>query len=160
MNFAALAQQCAPLVHPATARAVVAAESGSNPYAIGVTRGVLARQPRSRTEAIATARRLLRDGWNFDAGLGQINVRNWSRLGLTLESSFEPCPSLRAMQAVLVDCFASALSRSGRPQVALRQAFSCYNAGDFKTGFSSGYVQRVVFAASDSSYPGIRVPTK
>ena len=70
-----MAAACAPLVHPATAQAlVVEVESGFNPHAIGVVGGALERQPRSRAEALATARRLQRSGWNFSVGLAQINV--------------------------------------------------------------------------------------
>jgi type IV secretion system protein VirB1 len=146
MDFAALASSCAPLVHPSTARALVSVESAFDPLAIGVNGGALLHQPRTLAEAIATARRLRRDGWSFDVGLAQINVGNWERLGLTLESAFDPCANLRAMQAVLVDCFAQAKRRNAGNQVALRHALHCYNAGPFAGG-PSGYAQRVVRAA-------------
>ena len=38
-------------------------------------------------------------------GLGQINVGNFERLGLTLDAAFEPCTNLGAMQSVLAECF-------------------------------------------------------
>jgi len=41
--FAALVASCAPAVHPATAAAIVADESGFNPYAIGVVGGPASR---------------------------------------------------------------------------------------------------------------------
>jgi type IV secretion system protein VirB1 len=147
IDFAALVSSCAPLVHRTTARALVAIESGLNPLAIGVNGAALIRQARTLAEAIATARKLLRDGWNFDVGLAQINVRNWERLGLTADSAFEPCANLRAMQVVLLDCFSRARSQNVVSQVALRQALNCYNTGSFAWGASSGYVQRVVRAA-------------
>ncbi|MEO6744504.1 MAG: lytic transglycosylase, partial [Caldimonas sp.] len=61
----ALAAACAPAVHPQTAQALVTAESSSNPHAIGVVGGQLERQPRTADEALATARQLQLDGWNF-----------------------------------------------------------------------------------------------
>ena len=64
----------------------------------------LVRQPRTRAEALATARALQAAGWNFSVGLAQINLRNFERLGLSLESAFEPCNNLAAMQTVLVEC--------------------------------------------------------
>jgi type IV secretion system protein VirB1 len=148
--FLALALACAPHVHADTARAIVSVESGFNPWAIGVVAGVLERQPRHRTEAIATATALQAAGWNFSVGLAQINVANFSRLHLTLESAFEPCLNLRAMQTVLTECFdrsSASDPRTGSNQDALHRALSCYYSGNFATGFSHGYVHKVVAAA-------------
>ena len=150
-SFAALAMACAPLVHASTAHAIVALESGFNPHAIGVVGGVLEREPRSRAEALATASRLQAKGWNFSVGLGQINVGNFARLGLTLETAFEPCANLAAMQAVLAECFDRASGKASRTtsdQAALRRALSCYYSGNFTTGFDHGYVRRVVSRAA------------
>ena len=144
-TFSALVMACAPAVHASTAQALVTVESGFNPHAIGGVGGVLDRQPRSRAEALATADHLQATGWNFSVGLAQINVRNFERLGLTTATAFDPCQNLRAMQAVLGECF----ERSGpgvEPQIALRQALSCYCSGNFVTGFRHGYVQRVASA--------------
>ena len=147
--FLALALACAPQVHADTARALVSVESAFNPWAIGVVGGALVRQPRNRAEAFATARALRDAGWNFSVGLGQINVGNFDRLGLTVESAFEPCANLAAMQTVLAECFdrASASTSSAAGQMALRQALSCYYSGNFATGFRHGYVRKVVVAA-------------
>lgn len=146
--FVALALACAPAVHIDTAHALVKVESSLNPWAIGVVRGELQRQPRSRAEALATAKALQATGWNFSVGLGQINVRNFTRLGLTLQSAFEPCSNLAAMQVVLTDCFDRAASTGQRHQQVLRHALSCYYSGDFATGLHHGYVRRVVKAAT------------
>lgn len=147
--FLALALSCAPQVHADTARALVSVESAFNPWAIGVVGGVLVRQPRHRAEALATARALRQAGWNFSVGLGQINVHNFKRLGLTVESAFEPCANLAAMQTVLAACFARASGAASKvsDQLALRQALSCYYSGNFTTGLRHGYVRKVVAAA-------------
>ena len=147
--FLALVLACAPQVHADTARALVSVESAFNPWAIGVVGGALVRQPRHRAEALATARALRDAGWNFSVGLGQINVGNFDRLGLTVESAFEPCANLAAMQTVLGECFdrASASTSSAADQMSLRQALSCYYSGNFATGFRHGYVRKVVVAA-------------
>jgi type IV secretion system protein VirB1 len=154
-----LVHRCAPLVHPRTLTKIVLTESGANPFAIGVVGGRLERQPRTRAEATATVRALQQQGINFSAGLGQINVGNWARLGLDEHSVFEPCQNLGAAQAVLKDCFdRSPGLRESRQvkrlngdqplmtQQALRQAFSCYYSGNFSTGFDHGYVAKVVAA--------------
>lgn len=149
-TFAALALACAPQVHLTTAHALVSVESAFNPWAIGVVGGSLQRQARHRTEALATAQALQAAGRNFSVGLGQINLGNFQRLGLTLESAFEPCTNLAAMQAVLSECFERAQRKSPRTsgdQAALRDALSCYYSGNFTTGFRHGYVRKVVAAA-------------
>jgi type IV secretion system protein VirB1 len=145
-TFSALAVACAPMVHISTAHALVAVESDFNPHAIGIVGGMLQRQPRNRAEALATVTQLRATGWNFSVGLGQINVHNFERLGLTPTTAFDPCENLRAMQAVLTECFdRSAASRPS--QESLRQALSCYYSGNFVSGFRHGYVQRVARAA-------------
>ena len=151
-TFSMLALACAPLVHTSTAHALVAVESSFNPHAIGLVGGVLERQPRSRAEALATATRLQATGWNFSVGLAQINVHNFERLGLTPATAFDPCENLRAMQAVLTQCFDR--SAPDQPdQVALRQALSCYYSGNFVTGFRHGYVQRIAHAIPQERRP-------
>ena len=152
-TFAALALACAPQVHLTTAHALVAVESAFNPWAIGVVGGSLQRQPRHRTEALATAQALKAAGRNFSVGLGQINLGNFQRLGLSLESAFEPCTNLAAMQTVLNECFERAQRKSpptSGDQAALYAALSCYYSGNFSTGFRHGYVRKVVAAAQTS----------
>ena len=160
--FLALALACAPQVHADTARALVSVESAFNPWAIGVVGGALVRQPRHRAEALATARALQAAGWNFSVGLGQINVGNFDRLGLTIESAFEPCGNLAAMQTVLAECFdrASRSAVKAVDQAALRQALSCYYSGNFATGFRHGYVRKVVAAAGTAMPPVLTVSPK
>ncbi len=149
---------CAPQVHTDTATALVRVESSFNPWAIGVVGGMLERQPRTRSEALATAKALQAGRWNFSVGLGQINVGNFERLGLTLESAFDACTNLAAMQSVLSECFERA-AQATQPtppagsQGALRQALSCYYSGNFTTGFEHGYVQKVVAVASATHRP-------
>jgi type IV secretion system protein VirB1 len=135
---------CAPAVHPDTILRVIRAESDYNALAIGVNGARLERQPRNLAEAIVTARALRRQGYDFDAGAAQINVRNWAWLGLDEVSVFDPCTNLRAAQTVLLDCFKRAPAAD--PQTALRQALSCFNSGNHRNGFTNGYVMKVVRA--------------
>jgi type IV secretion system protein VirB1 len=137
-----LAALHAPAVHPNTALRIVEHESGRQPLAIGVNGARLEHQPRSLGQAIATARALRQQGYDFDAGLCQINVRNFHWLGLDERSVFDPAQNLRACQAVLLDCFQRAPTTD--PQAALRQALSCFNTGNHRSGFANGYVGRVV----------------
>lgn len=142
---------CAPDVEPRTAQALIAVESTANPHAIGVVGGVLDRQPRTRAEALATAKALQTTGWNFSVGLAQINVHNVKRLGIDLDSALEPCTNLQAMQAILADCYERAPADAQHQQSAqrrLRRALSCYYSGNFATGFQHGYVHRVAHRAA------------
>ena len=152
IDLAALVLACAPLVAPDTAQALVHVESAGNPFAIGVVGGALARQPANLPEALATVAALEAAGWNYSVGLGQINKRNFNRLGLSAATAFEPCANLAAMQAVLGECFFRASQRAPK-QSALRDAFSCYYAGNFSTGHQHGYVSKVLAAWSSRAKP-------
>lgn len=148
-ELAALALSCAPNIHPVTLYALIRHESRAQQYAIGVNRKGqhLRQQPRSLAEASAAADRLIDQGIDFDAGLGQINVRNWAWLNLDSKTVFDPCRNLTAAQTVLANCYARALPRQTDPQLALRAALSCYNTGNFKRGFTNGYVGKVLTQA-------------
>lgn len=154
MDFATLAQQCAPSVHHSTMVAIARVESGFNPFAIGVVGGRLVRQPSNKEEAIATARSLEAGGYNFSLGASQVNKFNLAKYGLTLETAFEPCANLRAGAAILTECYQRAYARFKAQQQALQAAFSCYYSGNFSTGFrpdftgQPSYVQKVLNSAS------------
>jgi type IV secretion system protein VirB1 len=155
IDFMALAQQCAPQVAPATLAAIVRTESGFNPYAIGVVHGRLVRQPQTLEEAIATARSLQAQGWNYSVGLAQVNQANFTRYGLTLDTAFMPCRNLAAGAAILSRCFDAAQSATRATQQALRASLSCYASGDWAKGYRTGYVQRVVANAANTAIPAV-----
>lgn len=148
-ELAALALSCAPNIHPITLQALVQHESRTRQYAIGVNRKGkhLPRQPRTLAEATEAAERLIDQGIDFDAELGQINVRNWAWLKLNTATVFDPCLNLAAAQTVLIDCYARAVPGHTDPQQALRAALSCYNTGNFSRGFTNGYVGKVLTQA-------------
>lgn len=154
LDFLALAQQCAPTVAPQTMAAVVHVESSFNPYAIGVVGGRLARQPANFDEAVATAKALEADGWNFSLGVAQVNRYNLPKYKLTYEQAFEPCANMRVGSKILEDCFVRATPRTPNEQAALQAAFSCYYSGNFTRGFrpdkagEPSYVQKVLAQAN------------
>ena len=98
----ALAQECAPAVHPQTLAAIVKIESGFKPFAIGINKGTatLKRQPESKEEAVKTAKELIAGGHNIDMGLGQINSENLPRLGITVDDVFDACKNLTAAATI------------------------------------------------------------
>ncbi len=152
----ALARGCAPSVAPETLLSVAHAESGLNPYAIGVNDGPrLDQQPASRDEAIAIATQLIVvDHRNVDLGLSQINSRNLDRLGLSIGDAFDPCKNLAGAARVLEEAYQPSRDQLGDGQAALGQALSRYNTGKPDAGFANGYVARVQ-ASADVVVPAI-----
>lgn len=116
---------------------VVQVESSFNPYAIGVVRGRLERQPSNLAEAVATAKMLENKGYNFSLGLAQVNRHNLARYGLQdYRRAFEACPNLHAGAKILAECH-------GRSGGDWGKSFSCYYSGNFSTGFRHGYVGKI-----------------
>lgn len=146
LDVLALAQQCAPQIHPDTILRLVRAESNFNPFAIGVVGATLRRQPKSLTEAVDTVQWLEQNGYQYSVGLAQIFKGNFKKYGLTAHSAFDTCTNLRTSAVILTDCYQRALHNTPTPrtpQIALREAFSCYNSGNFAAGFINGYVASV-----------------
>lgn len=144
INFIDLAAQCAPDVSITTLASVIQHESAANPYAIGVNGNIsLPRQPKNKKEAIAIAEWLKINGYDFDAGLGQINSRNLSWLKMRIPDLFDPCANLHGAATILSDCYKRASVQYEAGQPALHAALSCYNTGNFSAGISNGYVARV-----------------
>ncbi len=138
-------QQCAPSAPTSIIEAIIRTESSFNPLAINMNRGVkLARQPASRKEAEAWVRWLKANGYNFDAGLMQINSGNWEKLGLTPESVFDVCENIRAGSKIFGENYSRATRAFGPGRTSLVSALSAYNTGDFNAGIRNGYVSRVV----------------
>ena len=164
LEFLALAQECAPTVAPQTMAAVVNVESGYNPYAIGVVGGRLARQPKTQEEAVATAKQLASDGWNFSVGVAQVNRYNLPKYQVSYEQAFDACTNLRVGSKILEECYVRASKQTREPQAALHAAFSCYYSGNFTRGFKPdvigkpSYVQKVL-ASAEASATRIK-PTK
>ena len=143
-----LAETCAPAVAPATLLAIGQVESGFDPLVVGVN-GPAPRRLAFATPAAAAAaaRQLIRTGANIDLGLGQINVRNLARLGLSVEAAFDPCRNLAASAQVLAADYQRTGPAAGHEQDGLRTALSYYNTGRPDRGFANGYVAKVSAAA-------------
>lgn len=124
-------------VSPEVMQHIVQVESGANPFAIGVVDGQLARQPHNMDEALATARMLEDQGYNFSVGIAQVNRANLGRYGLdSYRKAFNTCDNLAAGAQILAGCYGTAHGDWGK-------AFSCYYSGNFTTGFREGYVQKI-----------------
>lgn len=139
-----LIQQCANQTPMPIAHAIIKTESSYNPFAIGVNLNGKSfggfKQPTNYQDAVTVAKSLIANGKNIDMGLAQINSANLRRLNLSVEQVLEPCNNLKAMQYILSSCYASA-SDSGIG-AKIQRAFSCYNTGNHRKGFSNGYVNK------------------
>lgn len=144
-DFQQMAQQCAPAVHHKTLQYIATVESSFNPYAIGVVGGHLVRQPKNLSEAVATGKELMKQGINFSVGIVQVNRYNFPAHGLTLETAFDVCNNMRAGSLILADCYQRAeKKKSGTSQELIQYALSCYYSNNFSTGFTTGYVQKIM----------------
>ncbi|MBE9639830.1 lytic transglycosylase domain-containing protein [Salipiger pacificus] len=140
-----MAENCAPGVSPSVMEKLVAAESGFEPYAIGVNgQGQRSYTAGSVEEAAQLAQRLISEGASIDMGLGQINSANLEWLGLTPDTVFDACRNLGAAQTVLREGYVRARERGVEKGTALQQALSSYNTGSLTRGFANGYVDRVL----------------
>jgi len=155
-----LVQQCAPTVAPSTMMKIIKHESGKNPYAIGYLiqkHGKifkLTTQPKGRAEAITWARWLLNNGFRFDAGIAQINSSNFQNLNLNAETVFDACTNIAASGKLLTNAYRNAKKKYGDEQTALLAAISEYQSGNYRVGFQTGYVQKVVFTSVNFSSSG------
>lgn len=128
--------------------AIVKVESGGNPLAINVNGARrLARQPKSKTEALAWSEWLINRGYSIDIGLTQVNSANLVKLRTNIHAMFDPCANLAAGATILSNEYASASRRMGSGQHALRAALSAYNTGNHRAGITNGYVAKVSAAA-------------
>lgn len=133
---------CAPNVAPETTQQIIQVESRGDPLAINVNKGRLERKPRDAADAAALARKYITEGYSVDLGLMQVNSRNLSRLGYSVEDMFEPCKNIAAGGRVLAAFYSDAKGQFGNEQLALRAALSAYNTGNFSNGFTNGYLAR------------------
>lgn len=145
LDLPALYAECAEQVHPKTMDRVVHVESGGNAWAIHVNgpNGGSSESFATVEQAIARTEQLDRAGRDYDAGLGQVNVRNRRRLGLTAAQLFEPCTNLRVSASILASCYDRSIRAGNTPgNAALAGAFACYNSGSLNVVAVLGYVSK------------------
>ena len=153
-----LVEGCAPGASPNTMLAVATTESALYPYAISVNRPTqiaqaiglansqiqLARQPRSRQEAIQWMRWLRSHGVTVSVGLLQVNTENAGLFHLRPEQLFEPCTNIAVGSALLAQAYAARTRIAPNDPDALLYALSVYNSGTYDLGFQNGYVAEVL----------------
>jgi type IV secretion system protein VirB1 len=143
LTFAALLSSCAPSVSVDTMRAIVAVESGGNPYAIHDNSTRRSYFPRSRTEAEGLLTAL--HSHNLDVGIAQVNTGWFSVFGVSSTQMLEPCRNLRIGSVILTRAYREANANFPQPRLALWHAISAYNTGSLYAG--AAYVAQVIDAA-------------
>jgi type IV secretion system protein VirB1 len=127
---------CAPLVAPVTIAAVVQRESGGNPLAVHDNSTGISHRPATEAEAITLAKSLIAMGHSVDLGMGQINSRNLSWLKQSVETIFDPCTNLSAMQGMLLAAWRQSAGN-------LPAALSSYSTGKVGNATGSRYAAAV-----------------
>jgi type IV secretion system protein VirB1 len=167
-DLAPLLVRCVPTVHPTTMGSLIRAESGGRIFALSDDgpsglpwsdrkKMIRSYKPQSEDEAIQIAERLIAAGHMVGIGLTQISNRHLARMGLSVKDAFEPCKNVRAGGQVLSEFYAGARKIYKNDHDSLLAAISAYNTGNFRNGFTNGYV-RTVLAGGDR-LPELRATT-
>lgn len=144
-----LLQQCVPNVAPITMIAIINIESKGNPWALGLNkRKKLRYQAQSYEQAVAWANYLETHKYDFDIGIAQVNIRNVHKYGYRAYQLLDPCINLKVAGNILHKNYFQALANSTNEQNALMKAISAYNTGNYKSGFTNGYVRKVVYSVT------------
>jgi len=145
--MAGIPYQCAPGVSPATLAAIVRVESRGNPLAIHDNTSGRGYTPASESEARALLSSLLKLGHSVDAGLMQINSRNFKRFSLSPSSVFNSCVNVNVGGNILRRAWVAANRAGMTGQTALWHAVQAYNSGNLHG--SPGYARQVWAAAGE-----------
>jgi type IV secretion system protein VirB1 len=149
-----LAALHAPQVAPETIVTFAQAESRLNHYAIFDNTSRISHAPKTAAEASALAQSLMTQGHSIDAGLMQINSRNFLRVGLDPVTAFDPAHSIRAGAVILTEAY-QRCTEGGLTADPLRCMASIYNTGRPTAGETNGYVARI-YQAAEMLVPAIR----
>lgn len=138
--------RCAPQVANSTMRAIIVTESHGNHLAIGLNYGYkLRHQPKNPAQAKAWVSYLVKHNYNIDIGLAQVNIKNIYKYGYKPEDMLDPCKNLKVASNILYSGYRKSYRRnSGNKHLALLQAISAYNTGNYQHGINNGYVQKVL----------------
>lgn len=138
-----LINQCVNPAHKVVMEAIIKVESSGNPLVLGLNKGYkLQTQPKDIEQAKAWAEYLEEHDYNFDVGLGQVNIKNIHKYGYKAKDLLDPCLNLKIASDILDKNYQLALATDNSAK-ALQKAISAYNTGNFSSGFNNGYVNKV-----------------
>ena len=151
----ALLERCAPQVSPVTMAALVAQESGGDPYALDDDSTHIVYYPVSYAGAARLAAQLIGSGHSVDLGLAQVNSGWLAPLRLTAAELLKPCENLRAGSLILLRAWRAtgAGPASGAPPRAKRlaRALAIYHSGNPRSLAGRQY------AAETYRHAGVRI---
>ena len=124
----ALLKRCAPEVSPVTMAALVAQESGGDPYALDDDSTHIVYHSVSYAAAARLAAQLIGAGHFVDLGLAQVNSNWLPALHLTAAELLEPCENLRAGSLILLRAWRAA--GTGPRAKRLARALAIYHSGN------------------------------
>lgn len=135
-----------PYAHRSIMSAIVKVESGGNPWALNVNnRGIrLLAQPKTKEEAISWINWFDNHGYNIDIGIAQVNIKNIKKMNMNATDFLDPCLNLKVASQILLANYKSSSKQANNSDDAIKLAISAYNTGNFRNGFSNGYVQKVI----------------
>jgi len=140
-----LISRCSSHVSAHTMYAIIQTETHGNPLAINLNGGIkLKSQPSSYAQARLWADYLEAHSYNLDVGLAQVNISNVHKFGYHARDMLNPCTNLKIASKILYLSYRRAYTRLHNQQVALINALSAYNSGNYSTGMVNGYVKRVL----------------
>lgn len=151
----ALLHRCAPEVSPVTMAALVAQESGGDPYALDDDSTHIVYHPVSYAGAVRLAAQLIGAGHSVDLGLAQVNSGWLAPLRLTAAELLQPCENLRAGSLILLHAWRAAAAGPvpGAPPRAKRlaRALAIYHSGNPRSLAGRQY------AAETYRHAGVRI---
>jgi type IV secretion system protein VirB1 len=139
-----IARACSPQVAPQTMVTLIKTESRGNYLALGLNGARLLHQPQNESQARAWIKYLTDAGYNFDVGLTQVNIATIRKYKLGPEKLLDPCLNVKVGGIILTQNYLMAAKTTANSQLALRKALSLYNTGNQQSGFSNGYLQRIL----------------
>lgn len=132
--FLDLMQACAPIVAAETLAGVVSLESRFEPFAIRINSGTpLARQPKSKAEAIEVATTLVAEQHDIQLGLGGVGMEELRKLKLSIADAFDPCLNLQATATLLDGYYRLAVEAGADPNQAEQMMLQSYYGRDDPT---------------------------
>ena len=151
----ALLKRCAPQISPVTMAALVAQESGGDPYALDDDSTHIVYHPVSYAGAVRLAAQLIGAGHSVDLGLAQVNSGWLAPLRLTAAEFLQPCENLRAGSLILLHAWRAAAAGPvpGAPPRAKRlaRALAIYHSGNPRSLAGRQY------AAETYRHAGVRI---
>ncbi|MBW9064621.1 type IV secretion system protein VirB1 [Rhizobium herbae] len=145
VSFIDLAQTCAPLIAVETLAGVVSLESRFAAYNIRINSGApLARQPKSKAEAIEVATALAAERQDIQLGLGGVGIEELRKLKLSISDAFDPCLNLQGTAVLLDGYYRLAIKAGAEPNLAEQVMLqSWYGRDDPSVGAMVKYDEQV-----------------